>query len=345
MKKLLAVISLTLVLFSLPAADFNVLVYPENREISRLIEKWFPSVTAVSQRYVNSEIIEAGRALSVAWNGADQTKIRAAQNALEKAGQKEASAEKYNVKLVSYRGTVTPENMELLDPGVLSYVCRQANSDILVVPLRQILGDFYNLTLSVWSESTGTVETVYLKLRQNSELYTEECLYALAPYFLTAEELEFFSTDVEAAPGFILPAYEIKSDVKADVLLNEKYAGTTPLVLENIKVPSILRLEAEGYAPASINIDGTDTSWTVEMKPLWMNDGQFYNKARKDFYTGFALTLGAFGLKVVANSITFGNATVRQWVNYASEGLIAVSLVNLVYGLFEYFTSAYYLSR
>lgn len=347
MKKALSVLFLIVVSLCVWASDYNVLVYPSNTEISHYIEKWFPTVSKdvesaqnVPVRYNRSEVANAGENLTTAWKGTDESTIKKAQDKLETAKESFIDDSVYNVKLVTYKGHVTEEDAAELDSNVLSYLCRTSNADLLIIPAQKRVDDLYMLTIDIWSEYLQKTERVFLEIRQNSELYSESCILALAPYFLNEEQIASFSIEKETTKIETLPTFTLTSDVTAKVWLNDKEAGITPLTLENVPLPSIIRLSAEGYSDSSMYIDGKKTEEKISMKPAWMDDSGFYKETRKKFYTDFAMVLGAFGLKVAVKSIEFKNQVFQTGANYLSTGLIAATLVNLVYGLFNYYSSA-----
>ncbi len=347
MKKALSVLVLISLSLCLWASDYNVLIYPSNTEITHYIEKWFPSVSNdvesalnVPVRYNRSEVANAGEELTTAWKGTDESTIKKAQDKFETAKESLIDDSDYNVKLVTYSGPVTGEDAAELDPKVLSYICKTSNADLLIVPAQKRVDDLYMLTIDIWSEYKQKTERIFLEIRQSSELYSESCILALAPYFLNEKQIESFSIEKEPEIKETLPIFNLTTDVPAKVWLNDKEAGTTPLTLENVPLPSIVRLSAEGYSDSSMYIDGKKTEEKISMKPAWMDDSGFYKETRKKFYTDFALVLGSFGLKVALKSIEFKNQVFQTGANYISTGLIAATLVNLVYGLFNYYSSA-----
>ena len=347
MKKALAVLFLISISLAVWASDYNVLIYPENSEISHYVEKWFtkvsntvPSASNVPYRYNRSLVANAGEALTTALKTNVESSINKAVQNLEKAEDTFIDDASYNVCIVKYTGPVTGEDVMDSDSRVLSYICRQANADILIIPGQEKIDDLYILTLDVWSEAFQKTERVYMEIRQNSELYSETSIQALAPYFLDEKQLVSFTTVQEEIPAVTVPDFRLSSDVPSQVWVNEVNVGETPLTLENTVVPSIIRLTAEGYSDTSFYIDGKKTSETVSMKPAWMDDTEFYKETRRRFYTDFALALGAFGLKVAVRSIDFNNQAFRVGADYTTTGLIAAALVNLVYGLFNYYSVA-----
>ncbi len=94
-----------------------------------------------------------------------------------------------------------------------------------------------------------------------------------------------------------------------------------------------------------INIDGTATEVDEEMKPAWMNEGEFYSKARHNFYRDMAITLGAFALKVGVRSLPVNNANLQNTLNIGTDTFVVLSAFKLISGLFNYFMSADYLSK
>jgi len=347
LKKALSVLFLAVLSLCLWASDYNVLIYPQNTEISHYIEKWFisvdkdvPAAANVSLRYNRSAVSDAGDALSVAWKGTDEKAIRKAEDKLTEAKESLIDDPVYDVCLVNYSGPVTGDDASELDEAVLSYLCKQSNADLLIIPYEKRTDDLYILSIDVWSEALRKIDRVFLEIRQNSELYSESCILALAPYFLDEKQLESFTIEKEPDMRETVPSFSLTSNVTAKVWLNDKEAGNTPLTLENVVIPSIVRLSSEGYSDTSFYIDGKTTEENISMKPAWMDDSGFYRETRKKFYTDFALAIGAFGLKVAIRSIEFENYALKTGANYITNGLIAAAIVNLVYGLLNYYSSA-----
>ena len=347
MKKAVSVLFLITVSLFVWAADYNVLIYPANNELSHYIQTWFPTsysnvpaAGSVPVRYHNSEVINAGSRLTTAWKLTEAEAVKKAQAELEKAQETFIDDKSYSVKLVSYSGPVTAEDAFKLDPQVLSYLCSQTNADLLIIPGEQRMDDLYILTIDVWSEALQTTDRVFMEIRQNSELYNETSVLALAPYFLDEERLAEFSIKRQQVVKENVPEFHLTSDVPAQVWVNNINAGITPITLEHVGIPSIIRLTAEGYSDASLYVDGKSNSEKVSMKPAWMDDSDYYKETRNKFYTDFALALGAFGLRVAARSIDFKDPAFVTGADYITRGFIAAALVNLVYGLFNYYSSA-----
>ena len=347
MKRALSVLFLITVSLSVWAVDYNVLIYPSNTELSHYVEKWFtkvsntvPAASNVSVRYNRSGIANAGEALTTALKSNNTDSVKKAEQDLKTAEETFIDDAVYNVRLVSYSGPVTGDDATELDSTVLSYLCRQANADILIIPGQEKIDDLYILSIDVWSETFQKSDRVYMEIRQNSELYSESSIRALAPYFLDEVQLASFSLEQEEVPAVTVPSFRLTSDVPATVWVDEINVGSTPIILKDTVVPSIIRLTAEGYSDTSFYIDGNKTSEMVSMKPAWMDDTEYYKESRNRFYTDFALVLGAFGLKVAARSIDFKSSAFRVGADYTSTGLIAVTLINLVYGLFNYYSAA-----
>jgi len=347
LKKAVSVLFLITVSLFVWAADYNVLIYPANNELSHYIQTWFeksfstvPAAENVPKRYNESAVVNAGASLTTAWKGTDTEAVKKAQAELEKAQETFIDDESYTVKLVTYSGPVTAEDAIELEPTVLSYLCKQSNADLLIIPGERRMDDLYILTIDVWSEALQKTDKVFMEIRQNSELYDESSILALAPYFLDETMLSQFSIEKQPEVKESIPSFRLTSDVPAQVWVNNLNVGITPITLENVDIPAIIRLTADGYSDSSLFLDGKSKSENVSMKPAWMDDSDFYKETRNKFYTDFALTLGAFGLRVVARSIDFKNQMFVTGADYITKGLIAAALVNLVYGLFNYYSSA-----
>lgn len=352
MKRLLLILAVLICTFTLWAVDFNVCVYPSVTEIEDYITRYFPEIKSsvawtrsVTMRQENQTLYSAGTGLSGAWATENPDNIEKASLALQSPKQADSLPEKLTVKLVKYSGNADRSGLLKSDPMLLEYICRSANADLLVIPLSERVSEFNSLTICVYSPVTGNSEQVFFRLLQNSNVFTDEAAVALAPYFLTQEDVQTFTTVKPQIIRPVLAEYSINSNVPAEVYLNGIQSGTTPLVLNNVTIPSVVRLTAQGYADFVVNVDGKKTEVNAEMKPAWMNEGEFYSKSRNSFYRKMAVALGAFALKVGVRSLPVENVNMQNALKIGTDTLAVVSVFNLISGLFNYFMSADYLSQ
>ena len=352
MKRLLLLLTVLLCGISLWAVDFNVCVYPSDTEIEDYITRYFPEIESsvpwtrsVTIRQENQNVYTAGTGLSSAWATENTENIEKAVTALQSPKKADDLPEKLTVKLVKYSGSADRSGLLKNDLMLMQYICQSANADLLVIPLSERVSEFNSLTICVYSPVTDSCEQVFFRLLQNSDVFTDEAAVALAPYFLTDEKLQSFTTAKPQIIRQVLPEYAVYANVPAQVFLNGLKSGTTPLVLNNVTIPSVVRLSAQGYADYVVNVDGKKNEVHAEMKPAWMNEGEFYSKSRNNFYRKMAIALGAFALKVGVRSLPVENTTLQNTLRIGTDTLAVVSVFNLISGLFNYFMSADYLSQ
>lgn len=352
MKRLFLLAAVLISVFSLWCADFNVCVYPSDTEIEDYITRYFPVIEAsvpwtrsVTLRQEIQNLNTAGTGLKSAWTTESPELIEKADAAYRSSLKADTLSGTLDVKLVKYGGQADEQGLKNHDPMLLQYICSTAKADLLIIPLSDRMSGVNSLSISVYSPFTESCEQVFFRLLQNSNVYTEEAAIALAPYFLTGVKLDSFSTVKPQIIRPVLARYTVYSNVPAVVYLNGIESGTTPLVLENVPLPSVVRLKAEGYADSTLNVDGTATEVREEMKPAWMNEGEFYGRARNSFYRDMAIALGAFALKVGVRSLPVENTNLQNTLNIGTDTIAVLSAFNLISGLFNYFMSADYLAK
>lgn len=352
MKRLFLLAAVLLCVFSIWSSDFNVCVYPSDVEIEDYITRFFPVIDSsvrwtesVAMRQEKQSVNSAGSELKGAWNTENADLIEKADSSYRSQSRTQSLAGTFDVRLVKYNGKADEQGLKNHDPMLLQYICSTAKADLLIIPLSERMSGVNALSVCVYSPLTGNTEQVFFRLLQNSNVFSEEAAVALAPYFLTGEKLDSFTTVKPQVIRPILAQYTVRSNVPALVYLNGTEKGTTPLVLDNVPIPSVVRLTAEGYADSVINIDGTASDVNEEMKPAWMNEGEFYSRARHNFYRDMAITLGAFALKVGVRSLPVNSTNLQNTLNIGTDTLVVLSAFKLISGLFNYFMSADYLSK
>lgn len=352
MKRLFLLCIVLFCMFSVWSTDFNVCVYPSVTEIEDYITRFFtvidssiPWTESVNLRQKKQSINTAGSDLSGAWITENAEIIEKADSSYRSPVKNQTLSGSLDVKLVKYSGQADGQGLKNLDPMLLQYICSSANADLLIMPLSDRMSGVNALSIYVYSPVTEKAEQVFFRLLQNSNVYSDEAAVALAPYFLTEEKLSTFSTVKPRIIKPVLARYAVYSNVPATVYLNGTESGNTPLVLENVPIPSVVRLSANGYADNVINVEGTQTEVHEEMKPAWMNDGEFYSRSRRNFYRDMALTLGAFALKVGVRSLPVSSSNLQNTLNVGTDTLVVLSAFKLISGLFNYFMSADYLSK
>ena len=88
---------------------------------------------------------------------------------------------------------------------------------------------------------------------------------------------------------------------------------------------------------------GTKTV-SVSMKPEWMADGTLLKEEKNEFYAGFARSLLIFGAKIALKTFNDGTNKVLEALDGAATGLLAVSIVDLVGSLVDYYRQTEYIA-
>lgn len=137
---------------------------------------------------------------------------------------------------------------------------------------------------------------------------------------------------------------EITSDPVSSVYLNGIGIGQTPLTLDNYVIPSSLRFSADGYADKTVGILSGTKPVSVSLKPEWMTDGNLLKEEKNEFYAGFARSLLIFGAKIALRTFNDGKNKVLEALDGAATGLLAVSIVDLVGSLVDYYRQTEYIA-
>ena len=137
---------------------------------------------------------------------------------------------------------------------------------------------------------------------------------------------------------------QITSDPVSSVYLNGIGIGQTPLTLDNYVIPSSLRFSSEGYADKTVGILSGTKTVSVSMKPKWMADVNLLKEEKNEFYAGFARSLLIFGAKIALKTFNDGTNKVLEALDGAATGLLAVSIVDLVGSLVDYYRQTEYIA-
>ncbi|MBQ3831024.1 MAG: hypothetical protein II813_08950, partial [Spirochaetales bacterium] len=105
-----------------------------------------------------------------------------------------------------------------------------------------------------------------------------------------------------------------------------------------------LRFSSEGYADKTVGILSGTKTVSVSMKPKWMADGNLLKEEKNEFYAGFARSLLIFGAKIALRTFNDGTNKVLEALDGAATGLLAVSIVDLVGSLVDYYRQTEYIA-
>lgn len=128
----------------------------------------------------------------------------------------------------------------------------------------------------------------------------------------------------------------VKSDFRAEVFVDGKSIGFTPLVIRDYTLPLVMRFKAENFADRVITVSEPETYVSVKMKPLIKTDITRYSKSRKMFYLSFARTLLIFGGRVAVNTVDFKSQTLKKNLNTGFNIALGVSAAEMLVRLIIY---------
>ena len=169
------------------ADSLNVLVYPENAEISSYIQALLPKArlddmlrAQREERLMYSQLKQLGENLAAAYDKEDEKGIAEARG--------------------EYLGFMLPDEEELLDVSLidtenksfslqdilsgdreyLRYVCLECNADVLVVPVISKIGGFHHLALYRYIYGEDKLSLVFERVSADSDMFTPSCMIRLA---------------------------------------------------------------------------------------------------------------------------------------------------------------------
>lgn len=117
--------------------------------------------------------------------------------------------------------------------------------------------------------------------------------------------------------------------------------GSLPLNLDGVSLPLRLNASAEGMMSFSAQLTGDTKELQINLIPAGLGDIGDYDRARKDFYRSFARTLALFGLEVAFSSFRETKPFMSA-ASYAGAGALAISVVDLLSDLFDYYRQSTY---
>ncbi len=138
---------------------------------------------------------------------------------------------------------------------------------------------------------------------------------------------------------------QIKSSPSAQVIIDGKVVGETPMVLDLYSVPLTMRLVAPGYSDASISLMSRSQGIDVELKPEWMSDKGILDERKDGFYGSFARSLLIFGAKIALRAFDDGSSTLLSVLDKTADAAMAISIADLVGRLIDYYRQTEYIAR
>jgi hypothetical protein len=173
--------------------DYNVLIYPQNAQISSYIQAFFTSKPAdslsktdISQVSYEKELKANGEALTKAYATEDKSKIEAAQ---EKYSSTELQtldeAESFDVKIVSFSDSSIDIANVISDNDLLTfdYIASSSNANLIIMPVSEQLSGFTLQSIYVYNRAEKSVKLIFEELTQTGSSYSLNGLLALAKLF------------------------------------------------------------------------------------------------------------------------------------------------------------------
>lgn len=136
----------------------------------------------------------------------------------------------------------------------------------------------------------------------------------------------------------------ISSNVVANVFLEGKMVGQTPLTLNNIALPFTLSLEREGYSSKNIDISKSLENISVDLRPEYLSSNTLFEEYKKDFYSDFARTLVLFGAKIALSAFEGSANDFLKASDMTLNAAISISIVEIFYSLFDYYRQSMYIT-
>ena len=136
----------------------------------------------------------------------------------------------------------------------------------------------------------------------------------------------------------------IETNPSSTVKLNGIEIGETPLVLGSYSLPLTLRFEKDQYMGKNYAITEKTRKINIDLKPEWMASQDILKKSKDRFYWSFARSILLFGSKLALGLFNDGTNKVLSSLDMAFKGIIAVSIVDTVGCLVDYFRHTEYIS-
>lgn len=247
----------------------------------------------------------------------------------------------FNLKTSDAKVSIPFETILTEDFRLLEYLCKVSGADFLIFPRESDLAGLNYYQIFVYDRAENNFELCYEHISQESGFFTEMAVYALQPYLsekeIVIQPKEEKKDTEEKVYGFNL---SITSNPQAQIWIDGVMVGTTPFELESYRIPTVLRLTAEGYSDSLCYVNKETESINVNLTLLENKDKSLYKDARSTFYKAFGINLLTFGLKAAIPSFISPESAAYKYVDYAADGVIAVFAVNTAICLINYFRSA-----
>lgn len=248
MKRSIFIATILLALWSqLIAADFKVLVWPQNEEISSYVTTLFPyrqysqsTAASIEERQLRYSQKQLGEALHKAYAGESEKSIGTALDAYVKLEAGGSSEEPFNVVLSEAGSTFDLEAVLSADRNYLDYICTVSDSDLLVVPVKSVLGSFIHLSLYFYEYETGTFSLGYESLSVDSDRFSTRSALQLGRMILGSETAMLRLEN-------LVPATEITVDGRV--------SGCSDGCLVLTEGQHVIELACLGYSSKALEVD------------------------------------------------------------------------------------------
>ena len=333
------------------AADYNVGIYPDNSEIRSFIninflQKHYTDSTAevINNRLNKENKITLGRNLAKTYESEKASDISSAESVYNNSNIEPILPVDLTVKIIDINENFSIDSTSL-NNKTAEYLTNKYNLDLIIFPIKEELSDLNYLTLYTYDTETREINLIYGEIKQTSDVYGPSVLKSMAYLFMNDTDADQFIYNLENGVEDVKSEFEfnLTSNVNASVYLDGILSGITPFVFKD-SLPISISLRSDGYIEQTINITSPQENIYVELKPQWMSDFNFYNKARNNFYWAFTRVLSSFALSIVSNSINLEDLRLRNAIKSFAIGTSVLNLVDLFSNLSDYYRFADYVS-
>ena len=169
---------------------FNVLVYPENPEISSYITSFFPQAvldeqaiaTKESRRRAEFDKTE-GEKLASEYKSENESKISESRSEFTKY-EADPYVNPFYVQSVEYKGKAIDRNALVSgDRNLLRYMCLESKADLLVIPVVSRIMGFNHMSVYRYTFSSDQFEMIFERISPDSDRFTVSSVLKLSSSF------------------------------------------------------------------------------------------------------------------------------------------------------------------
>ena len=182
--------------------DYNVLIFPQNTQLSTYITSFFPTKLVTENlyasylaRYFSSNLKASGEALAKAYDSEVASEIEAARQSFEAMDSQASSSSgvdlgfdvgaSLDVALVSFSDSSLDMSNVISSKDLLTldYISSTSKADLILIPLIGELAGFKHLALYAYSVCDKSLSLVYEELSQSSSEFSLQVLLRLGALF------------------------------------------------------------------------------------------------------------------------------------------------------------------